>query len=56
MKNEKCALRASDNSPVVCVFQFDRLILYPSYYFDEFLKHMMMYKKGLKRTVFVSSF
>ena len=42
--------------PLWCVFQFDRLILYPSYYFDEFLKHMMMYKKGLKRTVFISSF
>ena len=42
--------------PVVCVFQFDPLILYPSHYFDEFLKHMMMYKKGLKRTVFISSF
>ena len=42
--------------PVVCVFQFDPLMLYLSHYFDEFLKHTMMHKKGLERTVFISSF
>ena len=42
--------------PVVCLFQFDPLILYRCHYFEEYLKHMMMQKKGLKRTVFISSF